>query len=382
LTEIHAQTLTPEDFFDITAKPFNATFADVFVGNLKTSAVQPNQWINISTMVDGKKINNHANYAKNKIKTDFIFETAKQVGSFKGYYKTPNKLTTFKLFASNLEPEVVNGKSKVTDKGLDKGKYLYAYITSPRDAQKIAEITDDDIAIKKIALVPHTDANGKEDHAGYVEALLNYKARWELADDVLKAVVSLKAWIELPQSEANPNGGICEIPLTNNSFLVRFLRPINVDSTGKSVQDASYEHGDAPQIIPLEDLLSYTDWRKAWKSVETAEDGTTSGLDYKKFYGIQSVKLQDVEVGDNVSTNPDVLTNLGQKDGKWVSLTEVSDNVDFIYLDENTLQYRNLSNVVDKFQVKLPISVEYYWGTVYQQVTVTIDPTVDNAKKF
>lgn len=377
LTEFHAQTLTPEDFFEMTADPFDATFADVFIGNFKSTHVQPNSWIKISTkLADGKLIGNHSNYATQKIKTDFIFETAKQVGSFKGYYKTPNKLTTFKLFASDLDQAAVNRLKKVTDKGLDKGKNLYAYVTSPLDAQLIATIEGDDLPTMKIKLV-HS-----KDNAGYIEALLNYKARWELANDVLKAVVSLKAWIELPQSEANPNGGICEIPLTNNSFLVRFLRPINVDSTGKSVQDASYEHGDAPQIIPLEDLLSYTDWRKAWKSVETAEDGTTSGLDYKTFYGIKSVKLQDVEVGENVSTNDDVLTNLGQKDGKWVSLNEVSDNVDFIYIEEGKLQYRNLSNVVDKFQVKLPISVEYYWGTVYQQVTVTIDPTVDNAKKF
>lgn len=376
--EIHAQTLVPEDFFDMTADPFDATFADVFVGNFKTAAVQPNQWINITTTVDGKKVTNHSNYAKKNLKTDFIFETAKQVGSFKGYYKTPNKLTTFKLFASDLDQAAVNKLKKVTDAGLDKGKNLYAYVTSPLDAQLIAKIEGDDLATMKVALQHSADNNG------YVEALLNYKAHNQLADDVLKAEVSLIAWIDKPAAENQTAAEICPIPLTNNSFLVRFLRPINVSGTGASVQDASFEHGDEPQIILLDDLLSYTDWRDTWKPVLN-EDGDPVGLDYKTFYGVKSVTLQNVEVGENVSTNPDVLTNLSQPEGKWVSLTEVSDNVDFIYLSEGTLQYRNLSNVVDKFQIQLPVSVEYLWGTVYQNVIVTIDASknqIDGAKKF
>ena len=378
--EIHTQTLVPEDFFEETADPFDATFADVFVGNFKNDAVQPNMWIDITTMIDGKKVNNNKAYDKKNIQTDFVFETAKQVGTFKGYYKTPNKTTDFKLFASDLDVDAVNAIKKVTDPQLKQGKNLYAYVTSPVDAQLIATIEGEDLETMQIALV-HS-----EDNNGYVEALLNYKAHNELADDVLKAEVSLIAWIAKPKEGAIATADqseICEIPLTNNTILVRFLRPINVAGTGKDVQDASYEHGDEPQIILLDDLLSYTDWRDTWKELVTDEEtGETSGLDYKTFYGIQSVVLQGVEEGDNVSTNPDVLTNLSQPAGKWVPLTEVSDNVDFIYLEEGKLQYRNLSNVVDEFQIQLPVSVEYLWGTVYQNVIVTIKPSKAQAKKF
>ncbi|MBR5655234.1 MAG: hypothetical protein IKW98_00915 [Prevotella sp.] len=380
LREIHTQTLVPEDFFEETADPFDATFADVFVGNFKNDAVQPNMWITINTMIDGKKVNNNKAYDKKNIQTDFVFESSKQVGTFKGYYKTPNKLTSFKLFASDLDVAAVNKIKSVTDPQLKRGKNLYAYVTNPLDAELIATIEGDDLETMKIALV-HS-----EDNDGYIEAMLNYKAHNELADDVLKAEVSLIAWIAKPEEGAIATADqseICEIPLTNNNILVRFLRPINVAGTGKDVQDASYEHGDEPQIILLDDLLSYTDWRDTWKEVVTDEEtGETSGLDYKTFYGIQAVKLQGVEEGDNVSTNPDVLTNLSQPAGKWVPLTEVSDNVDFIYLEEGKLQYRNLSNVVDEFQIQLPVSVEYYWGTVYQNVIVTIKPSKAQAKKF
>ena len=390
--EIHAQTLVPEDFFEETADPFDTQLADVFVGNFKTDAVKPNMWIDITTMVDGVKVNNNKAYDKKNIQTDFVFESSKQIGTFKGYYLTPNKTTNFKLFASDLDVAAVNKIKTVTDPQLKQGKNLYAYVNSPLDAQLIATIEGDDLETLKVALV-HS-----EDNNGYVEALLNYKAHNELADDVLKAEVSLIAWIDKPKEgaiETADQSDICLIPLKNNSILVRFLRPINVSGTGKSVEDASYAHGDAPQEILLDDLLSYTDWRDTWKDEVTDEEtGETTGLSYKTFYGIQSVKLQGVESGNNVSTNPDVLTTLNQTkiedgkkvwNGKWVTMSEVSDNVDFVYVEEDgvsKLIYRNLSNVVDEFKVQLPVSVEYIWGTVYQNVVVTVKPSTSQAKKF
>ena len=357
-TEIHAQVKVVEDFFEETAKDLDDTFADVFVGNFKNNTVTPNNWITITTTIDGKTVANNAAYDKKNIQTDFIFETAKNTGSYKGIYQ--NKLTTFKLFASDLDVAAVNKLKKVTDKGLDKGKNLYAYVTSPLDAQLIATIEGDDLATMKIAL------QHSEDNAGYAEALLNYKRHNELADDVLKANVSLVAWIISPEDQSE-----CFIPLTDNSFIVRFLRPLNVAAVGKDVIDAT-SSVDEPQKILLDDLLSYTDWREAWKDEPS----------YKTFYGIKAVKLRGVEVGENISVNEEVVTNLNQAADKFVPLTNVSDNVDFVYSAEGELTYRNLSSTVTEFQVILPVEVEYLWGTIYQDVTVTIKRTQENAKKF
>ena len=357
-TEIHAQVKVVEDFFEETAKDLDDTFADVFVGNFKNNTVTPNNWITITTTIDGKTVANNAAYDKKNIQTDFIFETAKNTGSYKGIYQ--NKLTTFKLFASDLDVAAVNKLKKVTDKGLDKGKNLYAYVTSPLDAQLIATIEGEDLATMKIAL------QHSEDNAGYAEALLNYKRHNELADDVLKANVSLVAWIISPEDQSE-----CFIPLTDNSFIVRFLRPLNVAAVGKDVIDAT-SSVDEPQKILLDDLLSYTDWREAWKDEPS----------YKTFYGIKAVKLRGVEVGENISVNEEVVTNLNQAADKFVPLTNVSDNVDFVYSAEGELTYRNLSSTVTEFQVILPVEVEYLWGTIYQDVTVTIKRTQENAKKF
>ncbi|MBO5629935.1 MAG: hypothetical protein J5965_12775, partial [Aeriscardovia sp.] len=75
-------------------------------------------------------------------------------------------------------------------------------------------------------------------------------------------------------------------------------------------------------------------------------------------------------------------TNLNQGADKFVPLTEVSDNVDFVYSAEGELTYRNLSSTVTEFKVTMPVEVEYLWGTIYQDVTVTIKRTQENAKKF
>jgi hypothetical protein len=183
---------------------------------------------------------------------------------------------------------------------------------------------------------------------------------------VLKANVSLVAWIISPEDQSE-----CFIPLTDNSFIVRFLRPLNVAAVGKDVIDAT-SSVDEPQKILLDDLLSYTDWREAWKDEPS----------YKTFYGIKAVKLRGVEVGENISVNEEVVTNLNQAADKFVPLTNVSDNVDFVYSAEGELTYRNLSSTVTEFQVILPVEVEYLWGTIYQDVTVTIKRTQENAKKF
>jgi|GEM_PF-1037221 len=355
--EIHTQVKVVEDFFADTAKDLDGTFADVFTGNFKNSTVTPNNWITITTKIDGKTVTNHSNYNKANIKTDFIFESSKNTGSYKGIYQ--NKLTTFKLFASDKDLAAVK-RLTAAQVAKENGKNLYAYVTNPADAQLIAKIEGDDLATMKIAL-QHSD-----DNAGYAEALLNYKAHNQLADDVLKAYVSLVAWINYNQTE-------CYIPLTDNTFIVRFLRPINVSNKNTEVIDATSTVNE-PQTINLDDLVSYTDWREEWKDDPS----------YKTFYGVKAVKLRNVQIGDNVSTNPEVTTNLGQNPAtKFVPLTEVSDNVDFIYVEEGKLQYRNLSNTVTDFVVKMPVEVEYIWGTIYQDVTVTIKRTQgQGAKKF
>jgi hypothetical protein len=58
--------------------------------------------------------------------------------------------------------------------------------------------------------------------------MLNYKAHNALADNVIKAIIGLQA----------QNACGKALALTNNTFDVRFLRPINVFNADKEITDA------------------------------------------------------------------------------------------------------------------------------------------------
>jgi hypothetical protein len=169
-----------------------------------------------------------------------------------------------------------------------------------------------------------------------------------------------------------------ELPLTNNTFDVRFLRPINAVNANKTIEDASYV---AMQKIKATDLLKFTDWRDAWNKNQAAGIGG----EYEKYYGVQGVTIEGIKDGESISLNPNVMTNLGQSNPKtFVALGDVTKNIDFVYTsaDGGTLTYKNLSTTVQEFQIKIPVTVKYIWGYITENVTVTVKKTASNAKKF
>ena len=48
----------------------------------------------------------------------------------------------------------------------------------------------------------------------------------------------------------------------------------------------------------------------------------------------------------------------------------------------NYLEYNNLSSTVQKFELEIPVVIEYIWGEFATTAKVTVDRTQDNAKKF
>ena len=189
-----------------------------------------------------------------------------------------------------------------------------------------------------------------------------------MANDVVKAIIGIIAQNECAK----------ELPLTNNTFDVRFLRPINAVNANKTIEDASYV---AMQKIKATDLLKFTDWRDAWNKNQAAGIGG----EYEKYYGVQGVTIEGIKDGESISLNPNVMTNLGQSNPKtFVALGDVTKNIDFVYTsaDGGTLTYKNLSTTVQEFQIKIPVTVKYIWGYITENVTVTVKKTASNAKKF
>ena len=324
--EIHSNTLTPEDNPGGTAEKMETTFGNVFNGN-KIGATLINV---VKDLTEGNE------YAAAKLKISLVFDAANKGKEYKG----------------------IDGKTYVMSVSED-GKTLNAQIKGNQATQAVAKLTSPDDPSETMISYQHSD---------YAHALLNYKDHNSLANDVVKAIIGIKA----------QNKCAKELALTNNTFDVRFLRPINAKNANKEIVDASYTE---MQTIKATELLKFTDWRDAWNK----KPGASIGGAYETYYGVTGVSIEGITNGESISHNPNVLTNLGQSDPKtFVPLGEVTKNIDFVYTaaDGGTLTYKNLAATVQEFQIKIPVTVKYFWGYITENVTITVKKTAGNAKKF
>ena len=291
-------------------KPFEKTLAEAFVGNeINAAAI-------LTNLVDktaGKE------YAASKLTLDLKFAKANEDKEFKG----------------------VSGKTYVLSVAAD-GKTLEAYIKGTHATQAVVKIEGEKVNAQK-AVYQETE---------FAKDLLNYKKHNELDENTLTAIVGIYA-----------QNACHELPLTNNTFNVRFLRPLNITNTSAEVEDA----GTEAQVIDLMSLLTFTDWRDAWQN------------GYDKFYGIKGVKVAGVADGQKISQNADVLTDQNGNT-KMVPLQSVNGAIDFVYND-GKLTYKNYNTTTADFKVQIPVVVTYDWGEVPQTIIVNVKRTHSNAKK-
>ena len=320
--EIHTNVIPVEDNVGGTATVFDNTFSDVFVGN----QLLPNKLVNVVQDLTASK-----EYATGNLTLDLVFAAANE----------------------NKEYQGIDGNTYVMHVA-DNGKTLQAKIKGSVTLQDVAKIiykgNPQDVNHEAIEY-QKTD---------YAFALLNYKAHNQLADDVINAIIGLQAQNKCGKA----------LPLTNNTFNVRFLRPLNVYNNAKTIEDASV---NVLQTIQMQDLVSFRDWREAW----------TNPSQYYTYYGITGITIDGVNDGESISQNSNVYTNQNQAPGDSISLSKVNGAVDFTYHSANggTLTYKNNSSTVETFYVKIPVKVHYIWGYLTTRVTVTINRTHSNAKK-
>lgn len=291
-------------------KPFQKTLAEAFVGNKINAAA-------ILTNLVDKTADNE--YAASKLTLDLQFAKANDGKEFKG----------------------VSGKTYVLSVAA-KGKTLEANIKGKTDKQAVVKIEGRDVNAQK-AVYQETE---------FAKDLLNYKKHNELDENTLTAIVGIYA-----------NNGCHVLPLTNNTFNVRFLRPLNITNTSAEVEDA----GTEAQVIDLMKLLTFTDWRDAWQN------------GYDKFYGIKGVKVAGVDNNQKISQNADVLTDQNGNT-KMVPLQSVNGAIDFVY-SYGKLTYKNYNTTTADFKVQIPVVVTYDWGEVPQTIIVNVKRTHSNAKK-
>ena len=164
-----------------------------------------------------------------------------------------------------------------------------------------------------------------------------------------------------------------ELPITNGEFRAFFLRPINVAAGAGKFQDAV----DNGSTVNMLDLLKFTDWRDYEFSPKTNKI-------YFKFYEVTAISVDldeittDLNGGDiNTQKLSSVTSELKvTQDAKTFKVNEIptSPAADAY----GTVTYKNNGTAVGAFNLRLPVTVTYKWGTVKAYVTIPVEKTQGN----
>lgn len=243
----------------------------------------------------------------------------------------------------------------------------YTLDTKAGDPKTLVVIAKDGKAVATpvaVANISTGEINGqviKYENTDEAKALLNYKSHNQLANDVIKATLILSAQTTKCDHMLN---------LSDNTFDVRFLRPINVFlQDAIDIEDAQ----DELQVVDLKKFLKYTDWRDY--KFEEHEN-------YYEYYGVEPVTIFGYGRGTEGNVNGLMKTNMnGANFGK--TLAEVADDaVEFTFNEaQSLLYYRNNGTTVRDFSVKIPLVVRYIWGEIVLEATVNVKSTHNNANK-
>jgi len=211
--------------------------------------------------------------------------------------------------------------------------------------------------------------------SAYSKAILNYAGHKDLAKG--------QTFTGKMAVNVNTCAPVNTIPVDNNQFFVKFLRPITVlDRTTDKFIDA--QTGGSEVKVNL----NIIDWRDI-KFADMDHATLRGGQNFFTYYDVQAV---------NVDVNPNnVTTNMGQADGSFKKLSDVTSQLSLAYtaptlaeltatptatnqLRYGTLRYQNTGLNVGDFDLKFPGTLTYAWGTVKFTVTVHVDYTIANVK--
>jgi hypothetical protein len=191
------------------------------------------------------------------------------------------------------------------------------------------------------------------------EVLLNAVSHKDLVNSVT-ACIGVKAIL---------CEGACterEIEIENNTFLVKFLRPISIDDATAKFEDAETNGSDAPVEIDFID----------WRDHHFGNLSQTKGQDYFAYYGVKNIVV-DI---DNATTD---------LNGGNDKLSSITKQIKFSYTapavislnNYGVMHYENNGVNVGVFHVTFPATVEYDWGKLPFTIVATVGKTQANARK-
>ena len=180
--------------------------------------------------------------------------------------------------------------------------------------------------------------------------LLNVAGRDALADN-LTARLSVETVNECGKSLN---------AVANNEFDVKFLRPITVEADKMDNFKDGVDVGAEGSKIDLK--LAFTDWRN--------EAFKIAPINYYTYYGVKSVTIDTKEAETTINGKYEPIPANLQVKYDGVTTEEIAKG------NFGTLTYINNKVEVGEFDIKLPVVVEYAWGTVKFDIVCHVAKTV------
>ena len=331
------------------------------------------------------KIDNYWYDAEGGVANMVKFNTAvPELGS-----EDPAKCTFKTYFASVLKSdkdkkkvEIGGVKPSVTD--LQEIKFVFSDDQSfskafDKKGYTMKPSADGTVLLAEKAGVTYEIAKIDNNPAGQSVEYMNNDVAKELlnvAPENVHARITLKA--------INNCGKELQIKGSDGTFIVRFVRPVSMTVNAADNYVDAVDYGAKGSFIDVHDLANLYDWRNYAKQSEKYY--FQNNQNYYKYYDVKSIKV-DVE---NVKVEGLTINGEAQSDltNTGVELTQMAPTATMIakYPElKNTsadglLMYKNNGAALNKpFTLILPVTVEYKWGKVVENVKVKVQPTDESA---
>ena len=330
----------------------------------------------------------------------------------------------YPLYTNWYGPETVNGTY------YEKGKLLYVADTKADwwiDADTKITIYKPNYKVKdgkvvadnRVAwIMPREYEYSDEGELLFVSDTLKY-----LDTDVAKELLNLWSYNEKEQKHmlyanilAVNTYGFCEIPTDDGHFHVRFVRPLDVDFADQDVAQESEVDGCNVEIAKF--ISGITDWnhqsviekemkknaagKMEWTGYYVPSINKTVNMyDYYGFTELR-IDLAAAEINNWKIGQPDLFEKLSVVLPKaklqvgTVSIVTIDDKdhevftpiadapnpyvvdmTDFNNLKGIYVNYRNDESISDKFTIRMPVEIDYAWGTMKAYMNINVKKTQD-----
>ncbi len=180
----------------------------------------------------------------------------------------------------------------------------------------------------------------------------------------------------------------CDLPLADETFNVRFLRPLDI----LPGNDANFIDAQANgSTVIVGDLFGLSDWRDQVLIVGTSGAYTSAvenGCPLYDYYHIENMKVLLDEVTCNLNGSWNLLSSVapavelsvfdarsGSIQTSGVATVDISGVRE---LNTSSITYRNNEANVRDFDMIIPVEIEYAWGTLKGEIKAHVDATMAN----